>query len=47
MNKKQRINPFQTPELSIIIPVYNGEDDILKLYKRLLDELENKYKISL
>lgn len=46
MDKKRRINIFMKPELSIIIPVYNGSDDIPELYERLVGELEHKMNLA-
>lgn len=38
------MNSLTKPELSIIIPVYNGEDSLQELYLRLKNTLENKLK---
>ena len=32
----------QNPELSIVIPVYDEEGNLLELYRRLINVLENE-----
>ena len=37
---------MQNPELSIVIPVYNEEGNLLELYKRLIGVLENELHVT-
>ncbi len=37
---------MQNPELSIIIPVFNEEGNLLELYRRLINVLENELQVS-
>ena len=46
MDKKPSIKSFNKIELSVIIPVYNSEDSLLELYRRLKNTIENKLKLT-
>ena len=37
---------MQNPELSIIVPVYNEEGNLLELYQRLIIVLENNLRVT-
>ncbi len=46
MDIKQSIKSFKKIELSVIIPVYNNEDSLLELYKRLTNTVEIKLQLT-
>lgn len=46
MSKEHILKSLEKLELSIIIPVYNNEDDLNELYGRLKDTMENELRIS-